>query len=107
MLVADWLLELECEVAGTASSVKAALEIAARETLHAALLDVHLGGEDSFQLADSLIAANVPVAFITGRDSHSLPPRFQQSPVLCKPFDFSAIERLLAGMLAPAGEPSV
>ncbi len=107
MLVADWLLELECEVAGTVSSVEAARQIADKETLHAALLDVHLGGEDSFELADALMAANVPVAFITGRDSHSLPPRFKQAPVLCKPFDFSAIEQLLAGMLAPAGQRSV
>lgn len=104
MLVGDWLIELECEVAGSVNSVPAALRIAHREPLHAALLDVNLGGEDSFALADALIAARVPVAFITGRDSNSLPERFKLAPVLCKPFDFTAIELLLARLLAPKGE---
>ncbi len=107
MLVGDWLIELECVVAGTVNSVPAALQIANRETLHGALLDVNLGNEESFALADALIAANVPVAFITGRDSGSLPARFRQAPVLCKPFDFMAIERLMGRLLAPAGEPLV
>jgi DNA-binding response OmpR family regulator len=104
MLVGDWLVELQCEVAGTVNSVPAALQIANRETLHAALLDVNLGGENSYSLADTLIAAQVPVAFLTGRDSSSLPERFRQAPVLCKPFDFTAIETLMQHLLAPAGQ---
>jgi DNA-binding response OmpR family regulator len=104
MLVGDWLIELQCEVAGTVSSVPAAMQIANRETLHAALLDVNLGGENSYSLADMLMAARVPVAFITGRDSSSLPERFRNAPVLCKPFDFTAIETLIHHLLAPAGE---
>ena len=105
MLVGDWLVELQCEVAGTVNSVPAAMQVADREALHAALLDVNLGGENSYSLADKLIAAKVPIAFITGRDSSSLPERFRQAPVLCKPFDFSAIERLMERLLTPASEP--
>lgn len=102
LLIADWLTELECEVAGTVNAVPAALQIAGRMSLDAALLDVNLGGDESFTLADTLLAANVPVAFITGRASQSLPERFRLAPVLHKPFDFEAMQRLLGGLLAPA-----
>ena len=101
MLVGDWLVELECEVAGTVNSVPSALRIVEREPLHAALLDVNLGGQDSFGLADALIAARVPVAFMTGQDGSSLPERFSSAPVLCKPFDFTAMEMLLARLFTP------
>jgi DNA-binding response OmpR family regulator len=106
MLVGDWLAELQCEVAGTVNSVQAALQIANASPLHAALLDVNLGGEDSFALADTLIAGQVPVAFITGQDSASLPSRFKHAPVLCKPFDFQAMEILLDRLLSPVAGPT-
>lgn len=106
MLVGDWLTELECEVAGSVNSVDAALRIAKAEVLHAALLDVNLGNDNSFALADALLDAGVPVAFITGRDSNSLPERFRLAPILCKPFDFTAIELLMKRLLAVGSEPS-
>lgn len=106
MLVGEWLVELECEVAGTVNSVPSALRIAEREPLHAALLDVNLGGQDSFGLADTLIAAKVPVAFMTGHDGRGIPERFASAPVLSKPFDFSAIETLLARLFTPGSGPT-
>jgi DNA-binding response OmpR family regulator len=91
-LIADWLLELDYEVAGT---------------VNAALLDVTLGADNSFSLADALLAKGVPVAFITGQDSHSMPERFRQAPVLGKPFDFEAMQALLSTLVKVRGQPSI
>lgn len=107
MLVSDWLVELGCEVAGSVSTSPAALQVANHGPLHAALLDVNLGGEESFPLADALIAAQVPVAFLTGRDSNNLPERFRLAPVLCKPFDYTGMERLMERLWAPVDGGSV
>jgi CheY-like chemotaxis protein len=94
-LIADWLQELGCVVAGTVNNAAEALQIANEDPLDAALLDVSLRGGDSFSLADTLLAKGLPIAFITGRDSGGLPERFRQTPVLGKPFDFEAIRALL------------
>jgi DNA-binding response OmpR family regulator len=103
-LIADWLLELECEVAGPVNNAPDALQIAERTRLDGALLDVTLGADDSFPLAEALLAKGVPVAFITGRDAQSLPNPYKSSPVLGKPFDFDALKALLDGLLDSPGQ---
>jgi CheY-like chemotaxis protein len=103
-LIADWLLELECEVAGPVDNAPDALQLAEQTRLDAALLDVTLGAGDSFALAEALLAKGVPVAFITGRDAHSLPEPYKRAPVLGKPFDFDAMKALLDGLLAIPGQ---
>jgi DNA-binding response OmpR family regulator len=106
-MIADWLLELEYDVAGPVNNAPDALHIAELKPLDAALLDVTLGAGDSFSLAEALLAKGVAVAFITGRDAHSMPDRFKQAPLLGKPFDFEAMKVLIEGMLSsrpPAAE---
>lgn len=105
MLVSDWLTELNCEVAGSANSMAAAVQMVESVALDAALLDVNLGSDNSFALADTLVGAGVPIAFITGRDSESLPERLRSAPVLCKPFDFAAIEQLLGRLFTADDQP--
>jgi DNA-binding response OmpR family regulator len=104
-LIADWLLELNAEVAGPVDNAPEALQIADQSRLDAALLDVTLGSGDSFSLAEALLAKGVAVAFITGRDAHSMPEKFKQAPLLGKPFDYEAIKALIDGMLARSGPP--
>ena len=102
-LIADWLLELEYEVAGPANNALEALQIAGQTRLDAALLDVTLGSGDSFSLAEALLAKGVAVAFMTGHDARNLPEKFKRTPVLGKPFDFEATKTVLDGMLGSAG----
>jgi two-component SAPR family response regulator len=101
-LIADWLEELGCEVAGPVSSASAALQTAALAKLDAAFLDVTIGDGNSFALAKQLSAQGVAVAFITGHDPSSLPAGFSSIPVLGKPFDLDAISRMLDRMLGIA-----
>lgn len=95
LLIADWLQELQYEVAGTAATAADALRIADKMPLDAALLDVNLGGDESFTLADALATRGITVAFITGRDANNLPERFKGAQVLAKPFEFTAIQAFL------------
>ena len=106
--IADWLIELEYAIAGPVNSAPEALQLAEQTPIDAAFLDVTLGSGDSFELAETLLAKGVAVAFITGRDADSLPEKFRNTPVLSKPFDFEAMKALLDGMLGNAdAKPAV
>lgn len=52
-----------------------------------AMLDVNLRGEMVFPVADCLIAAGVPLLFITGYDTGVLPLAYAGVPRLEKPID--------------------
>jgi CheY-like chemotaxis protein len=66
MLLEDMLLDLGVEVVGPAATLAEALALAEREDLAAALLDVNLGGERSYPVADALARRGVPFLFLTG-----------------------------------------
>ena len=60
------LQDAGAETVGPASRLSRALAIAERETVDAAVLDVMLGREESFPLADRLHARGVAVVFHSG-----------------------------------------
>lgn len=53
--------------------------------VQAAILDVNVGGETSFEVADSLFRNEVPFVFLTGNDSKIIPARFQRQRIYAKP----------------------
>jgi DNA-binding response OmpR family regulator len=61
-----------------------------------AVLDVDLGGEMVFPLADRLIRAAVPVVFYTGYERGLLPARFAEIGCLNKPLSTMATVSMLA-----------
>ncbi len=65
-----------------------------------AVLDVNLGDEPIFPLADRLTAAGTTIVFATGSHPDSLPERFHGVAVLEKPYAFQAVEAALEN-LAP------
>jgi CheY-like chemotaxis protein len=94
------------EVLGPAASVAEAARLIEAAAPQAALLDVNLGTERSYPVADVLRARGTPFAFCTGyAGADDLPERFRDVPRLPKPLGSAdlarAVERLLAG--APAG----
>ena len=95
------------EVVGPVPSISdAALLLAIARRLDGAVLDVNLGGEMVYPLADVLLGAGVPIAFVTGYSRRDLPERFHHVPRFEKPV---AVERLawaLGQALAPDGEAS-
>jgi len=99
MMVQDWLEELSCRPVGPASSVTAALDLVGAGSLDGAILDVTLGDEQSFPIADELLKRGVPFAFATGHGADSLEPRFANALVLAKPFDQTDFSNVIGRML--------
>lgn len=95
MLIQEWLAELGCETLGPAGSVAAALDLIEDTALDGAILDVSLGGENCYSVADVLHQRQVPFAFATGRDAGAIDGRFQGALLLPKPFDLDAIRRVV------------
>lgn len=88
MLVEDLLIDLGCQIAGTAASAKEAVMKASQETFDFALLDVNLGdGETSFATAEILRQRGVPFAFVTGYGDQGVRPDLRDAPILSKPID--------------------
>jgi DNA-binding response OmpR family regulator len=100
MLVQEWLEELGCKVLGPAASVSGALELIAGAELEGAVLDVSLGKEESFPIADELRKRRVPFVFATGYGGDGLDARFSGAPVLAKPFAHKHFRELVSNMLA-------
>ena len=68
-------------VVGPVPSVKRALTlIAAAPVIDAAVLDVNLGGEMVYPVADALLARSVPFVFTSGYDDTMLKERYPQVP---------------------------
>jgi len=84
-----------CAVVGPVGRLEQALPLAQTHRLDGAILDVNLGGQSVFPLAQELAAQGVPMIFTTGYERDVLPDAFRDSPRLEKPFD---MERLLGLM---------
>ena len=85
-------------VVGPLASVRSALEAARQTTLDGAVLDVNLGDERVWPVAEFLKQQGVPFVFATGYSAAEVPPRFKETPVLAKPVALDALRRALAEM---------
>jgi CheY-like chemotaxis protein len=106
MMMQEWLEELNCMPVGPATSVSGALELIGRGKVDGAILDVTLGSEQSFPVADELLKRGVPFAFATGHDIETLEPRFAGALILPKPFEqtaFSGVVGSILGQRGPSG----
>jgi light-regulated signal transduction histidine kinase (bacteriophytochrome) len=93
--------DLGWEMVGPATRVDDALALARTETFDAALLDVNLDGEMTWDVADVLKSGAIPFAFSTGYEkSNILPDRFAGEQVITKPYRIEDVERRLRHMLA-------
>ncbi|UAL10520.1 HWE histidine kinase domain-containing protein [Caulobacter segnis] len=91
----DMLTRLGVKQVTVASSVGQAMDALAEALPPFAILDVNLGQETSFPVAEALQAAGVPFAFGTGfGDSAAFPDRFRDAPVLQKPYSAESVAAL-------------
>jgi len=99
MMVEDWLSELQYETVGPVGSAPEALALIGGVELDGAILDVNLGGHDSFAVAAALRDRSIPFAFATGHGHARIEERFKDAPTLLKPYDFESVRKVLAAML--------
>lgn len=98
------VIEAGAEVVGRAQTLRQALDIAARESLSAAVLDVNLDGEMVFPLAEVLKARGVPILFVTGYDLEDIAPKaFGDALVLRKPVQTDSVVHWLDQLKRQAG----
>ncbi|QXQ07524.1 response regulator [Sphingosinicellaceae bacterium] len=105
LVLEDMLDMIGCRVAANAESIVAgfdALERLGAEGFDVAILDVHLGTESVFPLADRLAALGKRIVFATGSHPDTLPERYGDSGVLEKPYAFAAVEALMKPVSAAA-----
>lgn len=100
MLIEDMLTDLGCTVVGPASRLDEAIELANRAEIDCAVLDVNLGGQPIFPLADLLREKGAPFAFATGYGDAGLRDVDRGSPVLQKPFREGDLARVLGELRA-------
>lgn len=103
MLIEDMLGDLGCLVVGPASRLDDAMELARAGDLDCAVLDVNLGGQPIFPLADLLRERGAPFAFATGYGDAGLRDVDKGTPVLQKPFREADIARILCELRAAVG----
>ena len=94
MVLEDILEMLGCRLAGSAATMEEAWRLAEGE-FDVAILDVNIGADPIFPLADMLRERGVPIVFATGSLPDSLPERFGDCPVLEKPYVYAGVEAAL------------
>lgn len=68
-----------------------------------AVLDINLGGEQVFPLADLLEAQGVPFLFATAYGRKGVPPGFAAHPALTKPYLGADVLQAVNDLVGPAG----
>jgi len=101
MLIEEFLLELGCEVALSASRVAKAMRGLHTCDIDVAVLDVNVAGESVSQLVETLVQRGIPFIFASGYGARGIDPRWALSPVLQKPFTGTDLRSALLASLEP------
>jgi DNA-binding response OmpR family regulator len=102
MLLADMLNELGFDVDTSGGRLASAMEAAAASQWRCVILDVRLGDEETYPVADALMARKIPIIFATGYGRDGLRPGYRETTVLQKPFLIDDLEVALKDALRPA-----
>jgi DNA-binding response OmpR family regulator len=104
MDVADQLADAGFEIVGPATSVASALNLLDEQGCDVAVLDVHLGAEDSEAVALALKSRGTPFVILSGNAQKHFPLGFQGAPFLSKPTVPSTLVALLRTLLDAAAQ---
>ena len=95
MMLADMLSAFGNKVDGPYSRFGDAIHAAKTNNLQAGILDVNLGGEKTYAVADILTDRKIPFAFATGYGPDTIISAFAHAPVLQKPIEAAKLHALL------------
>lgn len=111
--IADDLRRALCgygaSVIGPVPDLATGLDLARTEELDAAVLDVNLGGEMSYPIADQLGERGVPFLFTSGYDTATLSRAYCSVMLIEKPFDVETVMAALTEIVCAGtikGAPS-
>jgi CheY-like chemotaxis protein len=104
MLIEDVLESVGGAVIGPAARVSEALALIEEQNPDGALLDINLGGELVYPVADALARRGIPFVFVTGYGAEGVAAPFKGRPTIRKPFLPAAFVAQVTAALAD-GEP--
>ena len=92
MLLEDLLADFGCRTVASVGTAGEAEHLARDIVIDFALLDVNLGGEMSFGVADELNKRGKPFAFLTGYGVQGVRPDLRETPIVHKPINPSLLQ---------------
>ncbi len=104
MMMKDILSELGFSIIGPFSRLDEAMIAAVHEDIDAGIIDVNLGGEFVYPVADVLAARKIPFVFITGYGVESIDNRFGYVPIIKKPVQRQVLQKIF--IPAETAEPA-
>jgi CheY-like chemotaxis protein len=103
MQLEDMLLDFGCDLVGIAMRVGRAMEmLATAETLDLAILDVNIGGDKVYPVAEALRTRGVPIIFATGYGRAGVEPDWQSYEILQKPYTAQEVAEKIVTSALPA-----
>ena len=100
MLLEDMLADLGYAVSDAVGTVAEASEIATKGEFDIAILDVNVGGQEIYPVADILAKRGLPFVFVSGYGEAALAERHRGRPALQKPFQAEQIKTTLASLFS-------
>jgi PAS domain S-box-containing protein len=94
MMMRDMLTELGFAVVGPFSRLSEAMVAAVHDGIDAGIIDVNLGGDFVYPVADVLVARQIPFVFVTGYGVESIDNRFGHVPILKKPVQRQLLQKI-------------
>lgn len=98
-MVSSVLTEAGYAVLGPFATTGEAFDALATAAPSAAVLDIGLGGQSSYGLADRLVADGVPVVFYTGRRLDQIPSPYCNQRIVQKGAPIGRLESALAEII--------
>lgn len=105
MLMRTFLEETGYDVTGPVATLNDALATARSQVFGGAVLDINLGGEPVYPLAELLSARAIPFVFATGYNGDGVDSRFAHIPTLQKPIERDTLDLALQSAMARGQAP--
>jgi|ERR1700722_5517533 CheY-like chemotaxis protein len=98
-MLEDILVDAGCQSVAVAATIDQAMALIDGRVFDAAMLDIKLKGKNSYAVADALAARGVPFVFATGNSVRDIGERYENRPVLRKPFKAERLVEALTALL--------
>ena len=93
-MMTEALNEIGFEIIGPFGKMDCRLGAAVSGKIDAAILDVNIGGELVYPIAEILAARAIPFAFVTGYAEDNIDKKFANVPVMQKPVERNALQAI-------------
>lgn len=100
MLIEEFLREIGCEVACSASRIPKAIRGLETASIDAAVLDLNVAGASTMALAETLDQRGIPFIFASGYGVQGVDSRWHTRPMLQKPFTAGELRSALLAALS-------